>query len=125
MTMKPRIVISLGGALLLVLGTFLPLWMRNGVAITGWDGSYFAAGRWIMVVLAAGVAAWAIVPRLRKRWLMATMSILATLLSLLVLWKGYKLDAIGWGAWVLLAGACLLVVGSIWKEPADPRAKEA
>lgn len=106
----------------MVAGLFLPLWQREAVAISGWDKPYFPDGRWITLIVAAAAVAWVALPRLRRgRWLHWT-GWLAVARCLLVLWRGYKLQAIGPGAWVLLAGACLIMLGSLWKEPANDAA---
>ena len=45
----------------------------------------------------------------RKSGLMGWAGLLALAQACLVLWNGYKLGAIGPGAWLLLAGAALIL----------------
>jgi hypothetical protein len=109
----PAFWVVLVGAALLGAGAALPLWARNGVAVTGWEGDYLSVGRWVLGFAGVGAAVLAGVPGLRRwyRWV-GVMGTLGLMQALLVVWKGYKLQAIGYGAWVLVAGGVLVLVGA-------------
>lgn len=110
---KWRRVAVAGGALAMMVGLFLPLWQRNAVAITGWDDDYFPVGPWVIIGTSLLAVMWLALPRLQRGWWMSIIGGIALIQSLLVLWRGYKLHAIGLGTWVLLAGACLLLAGTV------------
>jgi hypothetical protein len=110
--------LCLGGALLLIVGSLLPLWSRNGITVNAWEGDYLSIGRWLIVVAALGGAcSWA-VPAWRKHGALRSISAgLGLLQAALVLWQGHKLHAIGLGAWAMLAGALLLLAGrAFWRK---------
>ncbi len=110
---KAGIYISIVGGGLLIVGTLLPLWAANGVAVTGWDGDYLSVGRWILLVAGLVAVCAALVAVLRKpRWL-ALSGMLGFVQASLILWRGYKLHAIGVGAWVLLLGAAMLLLAAV------------
>jgi peptidoglycan/LPS O-acetylase OafA/YrhL len=112
------------GAVMLGAGAALPLWVKNGVAVTGWEGDYLSVGRWVLALVGMAVIGLSCIPRVRKsRWVLF-LGFMGLIQAFLVLWKGYKLQAIGYGAWVLVAGAVLVLVGAWWmgrpREAAPP-----
>jgi hypothetical protein len=112
-------VLATVGACLLAGGTLLPLWSKNGIAVTGWEGNYLAVGRWVLLLVAAlAVGAWTLKPLRAPRW-MVVAGLLGLLQAGLVLWQGHRLQAIGTGAWVLLAGALLVLLAAVggWTRP--------
>jgi hypothetical protein len=103
-------VLCLGGALLLIVGSLLPLWSKNGIGVNAWEGDYLSVGRWLLVAAAlGGVCAWALPAWRHRATLLGLCGGLALLLAGLILWEGYKLGAIGMGAWVVLMGAFLIL----------------
>lgn len=104
------------GTLFMFAGLFLPLWHGKHAIITGWDGNYFSGGVWVVLGACLLAVLWMLLPWLRRgRWMQIVAGI-AMIQSLLVLWRGYKLHAIGLGAWFLLLGAGLMFMGSIWND---------
>ncbi|HEX2898710.1 MAG TPA: hypothetical protein VHS96_03215 [Bacteroidia bacterium] len=106
------LLVSLGSALL-VAGLLLPLWSKNGIGVNGFEQGYLTVGRWIILAAALAAVASMALPRLRKSGLMGWAGLLALAQACLVLWKGYKLGAIGPGAWLLLAGAALILANAL------------
>ncbi|MFM2375896.1 MAG: hypothetical protein RLZZ165_993 [Bacteroidota bacterium] len=104
---------SLLGGCLIVVGLSLPLWSRNGHDVNGWDGQFLSIGRWVLLASAILANAIAFHPLIRRPGRIAVPAALALLQSVLILWKGYKLHAIGWGAWVLLIGGALLMLSAV------------
>lgn len=105
-------VLATVGACLLAGGTLLPLWSKNSIAVTGWEGNYLAVGRWVLLLAAAlAVGAWTLRPLRAPRW-MVVAGLLGLLQAGLVLWQGHRLQAIGTGAWVLLVGALLVLLAA-------------
>ena len=108
-----RILALLGGVLLIV-GSLMPLWSQNGVSVNGWEGHYLSFGRWIIVLSAAGAACLVLLLDAKPwSWLLACGGI-ALLEAGLILWQGLKLEAIGFGAWLLLLGAMAILAAGGW-----------
>jgi hypothetical protein len=105
--------VSMIGSGLLVLGSFLPLWEKNGVSVNAWEGDYLSVGRWILVVVALAAVVMVAVPALRKPTWLGMAGLLGLIQAGLIFWRGYKLHAIGWGIWFLLAGAILILASAV------------
>ena len=100
------------GAALTVAGLLLPLWSKNGVGISGMQGSFLSFGRWVLLGAAIAALLVAFVRQLRKPMWMALPGLVIALQSSLILWKGYKLGAIGFGVWVLFLAAVVILVNA-------------
>lgn len=107
-----QILTLLGGALL-VAGLFLPLWAKNGIAVTGWEGDFLAIGRWVLLMAGLGANVFAFLPRIRKPSRIALCGILGLGQTCLIIWKGYKLHAVGYGVGMLVAGGLLILIAAI------------
>ncbi len=105
-------VLAILGAALTVVGLLLPIWSKNGIGISGFEGSFLSFGRWVLMGAAVVALLVAFVRQLRKPMWMALPGFVIALQSSLILWKGYKLGAIGMGAWVLLLAAVVVLANA-------------
>lgn len=90
-------------------GMALPLWSKNGIGISGFEGNFLSIGRWVLLAAAIGALVIMATPKLRKQSWMGILGVIVAVQSSLIGWKGYKLGAIGPGTWLLLLGATLLL----------------
>jgi hypothetical protein len=110
---KAGMYISIVGGGLLIGGTLLPMWASNGIAVTGWDGDYLSIGRWVLLVAALVAVCTALVAVQRKPPWLGLSGMLGLVQASLIVWRGYKLQAIGIGAWVLLLGAIMILLAAV------------
>lgn len=109
---KAKPILLLTAIALLAASMFLPLWSKNGISVTAWQGPYLTIGRWILLTCTIATIAFLAIKPLQKPWILATIAAATTIQSLLILWKGYKLHAIAPGAFLLFAAALLLATAS-------------
>jgi uncharacterized membrane protein len=111
--LRPFQGIGFGGAALLAAAAFLPWWSQKGISVTGF--SEVAGSPGIVILVLAVLAGLLTGIRLKgqARWLRLVGGI-ATALTLLHLWRGIKLHAIGWGLGVMLAGGLLVLLASFF-----------
>lgn len=104
--------IAVVGAVLLLAGSFLPLWEKNGIGVNAWEGHYLAVGRWVLILVTMAAVGFSAAPTLRRpRWV-GVAGLVGLLEAGLVISRGQKMQAVGVGAWVLVAGAMVILVGA-------------
>jgi hypothetical protein len=103
---------SVIGALGLIVGSFMPLWSQNAVVVTGWEGDYLGWGRWLLVAAAFATIAMAIWLGQKHFSKIGLAGWLAAWESFLIFFEGYKWNAIGYGAWVLIFSSIVIIAAS-------------
>lgn len=100
------------GGLLCIISAFVPWWSKNGYAVTGFTGSFAGNAGILTIILGLAALVLAFGPIKKAMTYMRYVGVITAIGAFIHLWRGYKLNAIGWGLMLMLAAAALMLSAS-------------